>query len=58
MDYPARRFFVRDPRLDSIPQIDTVIVNLMNTDEPGARFGNTQWDAQLVDVLAARLRAK
>jgi CubicO group peptidase (beta-lactamase class C family) len=42
-------------RLTVIPQIETVIVNLMNTDDPGARFGNTQWDALLVDVLAARL---
>lgn len=42
-------------RLTVIPQIDTVIVNLMNTDdEQGPRLGSSQWDALLADVLAAR----
>jgi CubicO group peptidase (beta-lactamase class C family) len=43
-------------RLTVIPQIETVIVNLMNTDEPGPRIGSNQWDALLAQVLAARLR--
>lgn len=41
-------------RLTVIPQIETVIVNLMNTDEPGPRLGSNQWDALLADILAAR----
>ncbi len=43
-------------RLTVIPQIETVIVNLMNTDEPGSRIGSNQWDTLLADALAARLR--
>jgi CubicO group peptidase (beta-lactamase class C family) len=41
-------------RLTVIPQIETVIVNLMNTDEPGTRLGSNQWDTLLADILAAR----
>jgi CubicO group peptidase (beta-lactamase class C family) len=41
-------------RLTVIPQIETVIVNLMNTDEPGPRLGSNEWDALLADILAAR----
>ena len=43
-------------RLTVIPQIETVIVNLMNTDEPGPRIGSNQWDSLLADALGARLR--
>ncbi len=43
-------------RLTVIPQIETVIVNLMNTDEPGPRIARNQRDALLGKVLAARLR--
>jgi CubicO group peptidase (beta-lactamase class C family) len=43
-------------RLTVIPQIDTLVVNLMNTDEPGPRIGSNEWDALLGDVLAARSR--
>lgn len=43
-------------RLTVIPQIDTVVVNLMNTDEPGPRIGSNEWDVLLADVLAARTR--
>ena len=42
-------------RLTVIPPIDTLVVNLMNTDEPGPRIDSSQWDALLADVLAARL---
>ena len=38
-----------------IPQIETVVVNLMNTDTPGRRVGTDQWDTFLGTVLAARL---
>jgi CubicO group peptidase (beta-lactamase class C family) len=42
-------------RLTVIPQIETIIVNLMNTDEDsGPRIGSSQWDALVADVLAAR----
>lgn len=41
--------------LTVIPQIETVIVNLMNTDQPGPRIGADQWDRLLGIVLAARL---
>jgi CubicO group peptidase (beta-lactamase class C family) len=41
-------------RLTVIPQIDTLVVNLMNTDEPGPRIGSGEWDALLADLLAAR----
>lgn len=43
-------------RLTVIPQIDTLVVNLMNTDQPGPRIGSNEWDALLADVLAARAR--
>jgi CubicO group peptidase (beta-lactamase class C family) len=39
-----------------IPEIETVIVNLMNTDEPGPRIRTDQWDRLLGIVLAARLQ--
>ena len=42
--------------LTVIPQIETVIINLMNTDQPGARLGTDQWDRLLGIVLAARLQ--
>jgi CubicO group peptidase (beta-lactamase class C family) len=42
-------------RLTVIPQIETIIVNLMNTDdESGPRIGSSQWDALVADVVAAR----
>jgi CubicO group peptidase (beta-lactamase class C family) len=41
-------------RLTVIPQIETVIVNLMNTDASLPRFSSNQWDEVLADVLAAR----
>jgi CubicO group peptidase (beta-lactamase class C family) len=43
-------------RLTVIPQIDTLVVNLMNTDEPGPRIGSNEWDSLLAEVLAARIR--
>jgi CubicO group peptidase (beta-lactamase class C family) len=43
-------------RLTVIPPLDTVIVNLMNTDEPGPRIGSSQWDTIVSAVLKARLR--
>jgi CubicO group peptidase (beta-lactamase class C family) len=43
-------------RMTVIPPIDTVVVNLMNTDEPGPRLGSHEWDQLLADVLAARDR--
>ena len=42
------------PRLTVIPQIETVIVNLMNTDDALPRFSSSQWDEVLAEVLAAR----
>jgi CubicO group peptidase (beta-lactamase class C family) len=39
-----------------IPQIQTVIVNMMNTDEPGPRVSANQWDHLLATVMAARAR--
>ena len=41
-------------RLTVIPQLETIIVNLMNTDEPGPRIGSSQWDTLVADVLKAR----
>jgi CubicO group peptidase (beta-lactamase class C family) len=41
-------------RLTVIPSIDTIVVNLMNTDVPGPRIDSTEWDALLADALAAR----
>jgi|SRR5262245_43388091 len=43
-------------RLTVIPQIETIVVNLMNTDEPGPRIGSREWDELLARVMAARLR--
>jgi CubicO group peptidase (beta-lactamase class C family) len=43
-------------RLTVIPPIDTVIVNLMNTDEDGPRIGSHEWDTLLAEVLGARAR--
>jgi CubicO group peptidase (beta-lactamase class C family) len=37
-----------------IPQIETVVVNMMNTDEPGPRISADQWDRLLAIVMAAR----
>jgi CubicO group peptidase (beta-lactamase class C family) len=39
-----------------VPQIETVIVNMMNTDEPGPRISANQWDRLVATVMAARLR--
>ena len=44
-------------RLTVIPQIDTLVVNLMNTDEAGMRIGSDEWDVLLSEVLAARAGA-
>ena len=41
-------------RLTVIPSLQTVIVNLMNTDQPGPRIGSNQWDALVSRVLSAR----
>jgi hypothetical protein len=41
--------------LTVIPPIETVIVNLMNTDQPGPRFSGYQWDMLLAKVMSARL---
>jgi CubicO group peptidase (beta-lactamase class C family) len=41
-------------RLTVIPAIQTVVVNLMNTDDPGPRLNSTDWDAILAKVLTAR----
>jgi CubicO group peptidase (beta-lactamase class C family) len=43
-------------RLTVIPQIRTLVVNLMNTDEPGPRIGSAEWDLLLAEVLAARIQ--
>jgi CubicO group peptidase (beta-lactamase class C family) len=43
-------------RLTVFPGIETLVVNLMNTDEPGPRIGSSQWDALLGKVMAARTR--
>jgi CubicO group peptidase (beta-lactamase class C family) len=39
-----------------IPQIETVIVNMMNTDEPGPRISADQWDHLVAAIMAARVR--
>jgi CubicO group peptidase (beta-lactamase class C family) len=39
-----------------IPQIETVIVNLMNTDAPGPNISADHWDRLVAAVLAARLQ--
>jgi CubicO group peptidase (beta-lactamase class C family) len=41
-------------RLTVIPSIETVIVNLMNTDVPGPRIDSNQWDKIVANVLSAR----
>jgi len=41
-------------RLTVIPSIETIVVNLMNTDVPGPRIGSDQWDAIMATVVAAR----
>ena len=43
-------------RLTVIPALDTLVVNLMNTDAPGPRIGSAEWDALLAEMLAARRR--
>ena len=45
-------------RLTVIPQIETVIVNLMNTDQGLGSIGSSQWDPLLGLILAARLRGR
>jgi CubicO group peptidase (beta-lactamase class C family) len=39
-----------------IPQIETVVVNMMNTDEAGRRISADQWDRLLAMVMSARSR--
>jgi CubicO group peptidase (beta-lactamase class C family) len=41
-------------RLTVVPSIETVVVNMMNTDVPGPRIGSDAWDSILSVVLAAR----
>lgn len=41
-------------RLTVIPSIETIVVNLMNTDVPGPRIDSDQWDAIMATVVAAR----
>lgn len=43
-------------RLTVIPQINSLVVNLMNTDEPGPRLGSHEWDDLLAQVLSARIQ--
>lgn len=43
-------------RLTVIPSIETIVVNLMNTDVPGPRIGSDQLDAIMATVVAARRR--
>lgn len=43
-------------RLTVLPAIDTLVVNLMNTDAPGPRISSDEWDALLAEMLAARRR--
>ena len=42
-------------RLTVIPELDTVVVNLMNTDVDGPRIGSTDWDRLLGAILKARV---
>ena len=44
-------------RLTVIPPLDTVIVNLMNTDVEGPRLGSADWDRLLGVILKARSSA-
>ena len=41
-------------RLTVLPGIDTVVVNLMNTDVDGPRLGSSDWDRLLGIILQAR----
>jgi CubicO group peptidase (beta-lactamase class C family) len=41
-------------RLTVVPGIETVVVNLMNTDAPGPRISSNDWDTIMAAVLAAR----
>ena len=41
-------------RLTVIPELDTVVVNLMDTDVDGPRLGSTDWDRLLGVILQAR----
>ena len=41
--------------LTVIPSLETVVVNMMNTDVPGRRISADQWDRLISAVLAARL---
>jgi CubicO group peptidase (beta-lactamase class C family) len=41
-------------RLTVIPSIETIVVNLMNTDVPSPRTGSDQWDVIMATVVAAR----
>ena len=43
-------------RLTVLPGIDTVVVNLMNTDVDGPRLGSSDWDRLLGIILQARTR--
>jgi CubicO group peptidase (beta-lactamase class C family) len=43
-------------RLTVLPGIDTVVVNLMNTDGDGPRLGSSDWDRLLGTILQARTR--
>ena len=42
-------------RLTVIPELDTVVVNLMNTDVDGPRIGSSDWDLLLGAILKARV---
>jgi CubicO group peptidase (beta-lactamase class C family) len=43
-------------RLTVVPSIETVVVNLMNTDVEGPRIGSDAWDRIMAAVIAARRR--
>jgi CubicO group peptidase (beta-lactamase class C family) len=42
-------------RLTVMPDVDTVVVNLMNTDVDGPRIGSSDWDRLLGVILQARV---
>ncbi len=42
-------------RIRRVPQIETVVVNMMNTDEPGPRISADQWDRLFGIVMVAKL---
>jgi CubicO group peptidase (beta-lactamase class C family) len=44
-------------RLTVIPPLDTVVVNLMNTDVEGPRLGSSDWDRLLGVILKARSKS-